>query len=198
MEALDSHLLVFSPYLSLTALLDSDPGLSDLGQNAWAALNDAYRTDAPLMVPPHVLVLGCLYLASVICSRDISAWLEGVAVDANQVRACARRRAMAGVVRRGGAAAHACLPRVCAACRRMQGSASGAHACACRKPQKCVHARTPCVQVYAVAMELVAMYEHYRVPISSDEAARLLAVVQPPALPAAAAGAAAGGGAAGP
>lgn len=85
LEALDTHLVVFSPYISLTKLLESDPQLSDLSQNAWAALNDVYRTDAPLVYAPHVLALGCLYLASVICSRDITAWLEGVDADINQV-----------------------------------------------------------------------------------------------------------------
>lgn len=86
LEELDTHLVVFSPYLSLTKILESDAQLADLGQNAWAALNDVYRTDAPIIYAPHVLALGCLYLASVICSRDITAWLEGVDVDTNQVR----------------------------------------------------------------------------------------------------------------
>lgn len=87
LEELDTHLVVFSPYLSLTRILESDAQLADLGQNAWAALNDVYRTDAPIIHAPHVLALGCLYLASVICSRDITAWLEGVDVDTNQVGA---------------------------------------------------------------------------------------------------------------
>lgn len=76
---------MFSPYISLTKLLESDPQLADLSQNAWAALNDVYRTDAPIVYAPHVLALGCLYLASVICSRDITAWLEGVEADMDQV-----------------------------------------------------------------------------------------------------------------
>lgn len=86
LEALDTHLVVFSPYISLAKLLESDPQLADLSQNAWAALNDVYRTDAVIVYAPHVLALGCLYLASVICSRDITAWLEGVEVDINKVK----------------------------------------------------------------------------------------------------------------
>eukprot|EP00879_Flechtneria_rotunda_P006878 GHRR01007223.1.p1 GENE.GHRR01007223.1~~GHRR01007223.1.p1 ORF type:complete len:255 (+),score=70.94 GHRR01007223.1:203-967(+) len=120
LEELDTHLVVFSPYLSLTTILESDPLLADLGQNAWAALNDAYRTDAPIIYAPHVLALGCIYLASVICSRDISAWLEGVDVDTNKV--------------------------------------------------------------YAVCLELVYMYENYRVPISQEECSRLLQVVHTPTI----------------
>lgn len=84
LEELDTHLVVFSPYLSLTRILESDAQLADLGQNAWAALNDVYRTDAPIIYAPHVLALGCLYLASVICSRDITAWLETVDVDTDR------------------------------------------------------------------------------------------------------------------
>uniref|UniRef100_A0A383WH55 Cyclin-like domain-containing protein n=1 Tax=Tetradesmus obliquus TaxID=3088 RepID=A0A383WH55_TETOB len=144
LDELDTHLVVFSPYLSLTKILESDAQLADLGQNAWAALNDVYRTDAPIIYAPHVLALGCLYLASVICSRDITAWLEGVDVDTNQI--------------------------------------------------------------YAVALELISMYESYRVPISQEECARLLAVVRPPSAqqptaaqlpPAGAGGSAAAGAAAG-
>ncbi|GBF92528.1 cyclin-C1-like [Raphidocelis subcapitata] len=85
LEELDARLLVFSPYLALTKLLASDPQLSDLGQNAWAALNDAHRTDLPLVHAPHMLAVGCVYLASVVCSRDIRAWLAGVEVDLNEV-----------------------------------------------------------------------------------------------------------------
>ncbi|KIY91719.1 Cyclin-C [Monoraphidium neglectum] len=86
LEELDTHLLVFSPYLALTKLLAADPQLADLGQNAWAALNDAHRTDLPLVHAPHVLALGCVYLASVVCSRDIRAWLQTLDVDLNQAR----------------------------------------------------------------------------------------------------------------
>jgi cyclin C len=98
LEELDTHLVVFSPYLALTRLLASDAQLADLGQNAWAALNDAHRTDLPLVHAPHVLALGCVYLASVICSRDIRAWLQTVDVDLNEVRA----RFVWGAVEGGG------------------------------------------------------------------------------------------------
>lgn len=35
-------------------------------------------------------------------------------------------------------------------------------------------------QVYAVCLELINMYENYRVPISQEECRRLLAPVRPP------------------
>ena len=92
LEELDARLLVFSPYLALAKLLASDAQLGDLGQNAWAALNDAHRTDLPLAHAPHVLALGAVYLASVVCSRDIRAWLQGVDADLNEARARAGAR----------------------------------------------------------------------------------------------------------
>lgn len=41
-------------------------------------------------------------------------------------------------------------------------------------------------QVYSVVMDLVQMYEHYRVPISVEECNRLLAIARPPTAPGAA------------
>jgi hypothetical protein len=93
-EQLDAHLIVFSPYLSLTQLLQSDPSLADLSQNAWAALNDSYRTDVALVYPPYLLAVASVYLASVICSRDLQAWMEGLAVDMNHVSRGGRLRAV--------------------------------------------------------------------------------------------------------
>jgi cyclin C len=84
-EQLDAHLIVFSPYLSLTQLLQSDASLADLSQNAWAALNDSYRTDVALVYPPHLLAVAVVYLASVICSRDLQTWMQELAVDMNHV-----------------------------------------------------------------------------------------------------------------
>ena len=85
LEQLDCHLVVFSPYLAVTKMLQSDPQLTDLGQNAWAAINDCYRTDLPIIHAPYMLALACVWLASVICSRDIRTWMEGLDVDMNQV-----------------------------------------------------------------------------------------------------------------
>lgn len=84
-EQLDAHLIVFSPYLSLSQLLQSDASLADLSQNAWAALNDSYRTDVALVYPPHLLAVAAVYLASVICSRDLQTWMQELAVDMNHV-----------------------------------------------------------------------------------------------------------------
>ncbi len=84
---LDCSLVVFSPYNSLMHLLRSSPQIKELSQNAWACLNDVYRTDLPLRYPPHMLAIGCLHLVSVMCNRDIRGWLQSLQVDVNQVRA---------------------------------------------------------------------------------------------------------------
>lgn len=48
-------------------------------------VNDLYRTDLPLMHPPHILALGCIYLASFLKERDIKAWFEDLKVDMHAV-----------------------------------------------------------------------------------------------------------------
>jgi hypothetical protein len=178
--------VVFSPYISLTKLLESDAQLADLSQNAWAALNDVYRTDAPIVYAPHVLALGCLYLASVICSRDITAWLEGVEADMDQVWLIQHSR-----------------ESLCGACRRCwqthrrpATSLKAAEGGTAPWRRLCVHESRHCpcptqssgllasvvccLQVYAVCLDLINMYENYRVPISQEECRRLLSAVRPP------------------
>lgn len=118
LEELDLNLVVFSPYHALVKFLQADAMLADLGQNAWATLNDLYRTDLSLVYPPHLLALGCLYLASIICSREIGLWLENLNVDLNQV--------------------------------------------------------------YDITMEMLRLYEKYRVPISQEECNRLLSSLRAP------------------
>ena len=88
LEELDARLVVFSPHLALARVLASDAQLADLGQNAWAALNDAHRCDLPLCHAPHALALGCVYAASVVCCRDVRAWLQRVDVDLDEVGVC--------------------------------------------------------------------------------------------------------------
>ncbi len=86
MEQLDCSLVVYSPYQSLTQLLRSSAQLKELSQNAWACLNDVYRTDLPLRYPPHMLAIGCLHLVSVMCNRDMRSWLQTLDIDINEVR----------------------------------------------------------------------------------------------------------------
>jgi cyclin C len=71
-DALGARLCIYDPYSPLEGMLRRDPRLAELGQNAWAALNDAFRSpDLPLRHAPHALAAGALYLACVVCGRDV-------------------------------------------------------------------------------------------------------------------------------
>lgn len=85
LEHLDAKLVVYSPYLSLSALIGGNEALLELGQNAWAALNDAYRTDLLLVWPPYMIALGCLVLAAGVCGRDLAEWVATLDVNLDQV-----------------------------------------------------------------------------------------------------------------
>jgi cyclin C len=75
-DALGARLLVYDPYAPLECLLRRDPRLAELGQNAWAALNDAFRSpDLPLRHAPHTLAAGALLLACAVCGRDVDGGL---------------------------------------------------------------------------------------------------------------------------
>jgi dihydroorotase-like cyclic amidohydrolase len=201
LEALDTHLVMFSPYISLTKLLESDAQLADLSQNAWAALNDVYRTDAPLVYAPHVLALGCLYLASVICSRDITAWLEGVDADINQVQLLGVRQLRLGGLHLATLASVICFVTE-QRCLLLIAALAAEHmmflhiwclrGVKLASESKLLQSHVDflvllllllllvVLQIYAVCSELINMYETYRVPISQEECRRLLAAVRPP------------------
>jgi hypothetical protein len=156
-EMLDCSLVVFSPYNSLMHLLRSSPQIKELSQNAWACLNDVYRTDLPLRYPPHMLAIGCLHLVSVMCNRDIRTWLQSLQVDVNQVRGSGP-----GV----GPPPCRLAPRAPSCCPTIAGPA----------PTRTLPPTPP--QVYDIVSEMVDMYGRYKDAISADEAARLLGVLQ--------------------
>ena len=86
LEALDYFLLVFHPYTPAMTYL-ADAGLSaDLTQTCWSVVNDSYCTDLCLLYAPHMIALGCIYLAAQLMDKDIRAWVEELRLDMNQVR----------------------------------------------------------------------------------------------------------------
>jgi hypothetical protein len=64
LKDLDFNLVVFNPYRPLQSYLMDAGAPQEIAQAAWAALNDSFKCDAPLMYPPHVLALGCLVFAA--------------------------------------------------------------------------------------------------------------------------------------
>ena len=55
----------------------SAPQLAELGQNAWAALNDAYRTDLPVCHAPHMLALAAVWFAALCIVVSGPFWTRG-------------------------------------------------------------------------------------------------------------------------
>lgn len=84
MEDLDFNLVVFSPFRPLCMMI-KDAGLQEWAQQAWAVLNDSYRTDVSLMTPPHIVAVASIYLATSLCHKDISAWMDKLNVDLDLV-----------------------------------------------------------------------------------------------------------------
>uniref|UniRef100_A0A7N0UJ19 Cyclin-like domain-containing protein n=2 Tax=Kalanchoe fedtschenkoi TaxID=63787 RepID=A0A7N0UJ19_KALFE len=87
LEALNYHLLVFHPYRALPQLLQ-DSGMSDINMIhiTWGIVNDTYKTDLILMHPPHLILLACICIASVLKENDTTAWFEELRVDMNLVK----------------------------------------------------------------------------------------------------------------
>jgi cyclin C len=70
----------------------ADAGL-DRGflQTAWYIINDMYRSDLPLLYPPHMLALGAMLMATSINEQaskkvDVRAWFAKINVDMEEVK----------------------------------------------------------------------------------------------------------------
>ncbi|ORY37603.1 C/H/G cyclin [Rhizoclosmatium globosum] len=93
MEALDFYMIVYHPYQSVV-LYFKDLGLpkgtdTPFLQTAWMLVNDTYRSDLPLLYPPHMIALGVIYLTAAMQERsvevDIGAWFAKLNVEMNDV-----------------------------------------------------------------------------------------------------------------
>ncbi len=106
MQDLDFQLVVYHPFRPLADYV-SDAGMPPhVARVAWGAVNDAYRTDLPLIHPPHILALAALLYAwgaatSVTATAaeagpaaggqdvpDCMAWLVRLNVDVDEVCVC--------------------------------------------------------------------------------------------------------------
>ncbi len=56
-------LIVYHGYRPLVQMHQEAGVPLPVAQQAWAALNDIHRSDAPLMYAPHILALGCILYA---------------------------------------------------------------------------------------------------------------------------------------
>lgn len=71
-EELDSYLVVYHPYRSLSQLVEnmvlSNSQLSFIKNEtlyAWSLINDSYATDLLLLYPPHIIATAALYITVV-------------------------------------------------------------------------------------------------------------------------------------
>ncbi|KAJ3345071.1 hypothetical protein HDU83_004438 [Entophlyctis luteolus] len=96
LESLSFHLIVFHPYNSLTAYVETLPLPKETStvffQNAWMVVNDVYRSDLILMYPPHMLALGVIYVTAGMqeeaikaSSMDFGKWFADVNVSLDEV-----------------------------------------------------------------------------------------------------------------
>ncbi|KAK9821703.1 hypothetical protein WJX74_010599 [Apatococcus lobatus] len=84
MEELDFQLVTETPYDIMLKLL-RQLQLENLGQPAWAALNDSYKTDVCLMHTPQTIALACILLACNVQKRELPPGVARLAVDFDQV-----------------------------------------------------------------------------------------------------------------
>jgi len=91
MDGLKCHLLIFHPYTELHAYL-ADAGLMDCKEDARRFINDTYRTDVNMIYPPHIIVLGCIYLTgfsekevNYARQNKIATWFAELNVDLDKV-----------------------------------------------------------------------------------------------------------------
>jgi cyclin C len=63
---LNSQLIVYHPYRSLTDLQTTLQLTLDETSLAWSIINDHYLTDLPLLHPPHVIAVTAAFLAIVL------------------------------------------------------------------------------------------------------------------------------------
>lgn len=83
-EDLDFNLVVFNPYRPLKHMIQSS-GLTSAAMQAWALLNDSYRSDLLLRWPPFLVALGSLLVAAQLGGLDPSNWVTTLNVDMEQV-----------------------------------------------------------------------------------------------------------------
>ncbi len=48
-------------------------------------MNDCYATDLPLLFPPYIIALGCIYLASFVVNADLRLWFAELNVEMKEI-----------------------------------------------------------------------------------------------------------------
>ncbi|KAL2920221.1 RNA polymerase II holoenzyme cyclin-like subunit [Polyrhizophydium stewartii] len=70
LEELEFSLIVFHPYRPLQQLLARLNLTKPCLQTAWYIVNDTYKTDIPLMYPPHLIALSAIFVVAAIVDSN--------------------------------------------------------------------------------------------------------------------------------
>lgn len=99
LEALSTSLVVHHPHQDMRRYVESFPagklggihgGEKHLLELAELILTDTYHTDLCLRLPPHIIALGCIYMANALEGRNVlPAVCHEIHVDENEVLAVA-------------------------------------------------------------------------------------------------------------
>lgn len=86
LEMMDCCLILYHPYRPLTQYVQDWPDKDVLLPTAWHVINDSYRTDIPLLYPPHQIALACLHMACVIKQKDTyKTWFAELNTDLDKI-----------------------------------------------------------------------------------------------------------------
>lgn len=86
LEMMDCCLILYHPYRPLTQYIDDWSQKDLILPVAWHVINDTYRTDIPLLYPPHQIAIACLHMACVITQTDSTKqWFASLNIDFEKI-----------------------------------------------------------------------------------------------------------------
>lgn len=86
LEMMDCCLILYHPYRPLTQYVQDWREKDIILPVAWHVINDSYRTDIPLLYPPHQIAIACLHMACVITQQDIyKTWFAELNTDFDKI-----------------------------------------------------------------------------------------------------------------
>lgn len=86
LEMMDCCLILYHPYRPLTQYVQDWRDKDIILPVAWHVINDSYRTDIPLLYPPHQIALACLHMACVITQQDTyKTWFAELNTDFDKI-----------------------------------------------------------------------------------------------------------------
>lgn len=86
LEMMDCCLILYHPYRPLVQYIHDWQAKDIILPVAWNVINDSYRTDIPLLYPPHQIAIACLHMACVITQQDTyKTWFAELNTDFDKI-----------------------------------------------------------------------------------------------------------------